>query len=146
MSSRFIEMVHYSRDHAAWLHLTGWEAPPDDRDTLTALREIESQTDAVLAQRGEPDHTPFVLLAGSFGVAQSPHVVRKAWRLAPEWADRLLRQLEQRGADEAIEEALAEWDDTRARHGDDALSLDLDDYLGVDFDDLTRRAYAAPVG
>jgi hypothetical protein len=141
MSSRFVEMLHYNREHAAWLHLTGWDAPPDDRDTLAALRQIETQTDEVVAQRGEPAHTPFVLLAGSLASDRAPASVRKVWRLAPELADRLLQQVEQRGTDEAIEEALAAWDDTREAHGDDALSLDLDDYEGVDFDDLARRAY-----
>ena len=43
--------------------------------------------------------------------------------------------------DDAIEEALAEWEGTRGQHGDDALSLDLDDYVGLDFADLARRAY-----
>jgi len=142
MANKFIEMLHYSRDDAAWLHLTGWDAPPNDRDTLAALRQIEEQTDEVLTQRGEPAHTPFVLMAGVLASSRSPHVVHKVWRLAPELADRLLRQIEQRGADDAIEEALAEWEGTREQHGDDALSLDLDDYVGVDFADLSRRAYS----
>jgi hypothetical protein len=141
MASRFIELLHYSGELSAWLHLTGWDAPPDDRDTLAALRQIEEQTDEVVAARGEPEHTPFVLLAGTLGAVHSPHVVRKAWRLSPELAERLLTQVEQRGIDDAIDEAVAEWDDTRAQHGDDALSLDLDDYSGIDFDDLARRAY-----
>jgi len=141
MSSKFIAMIHYSQAHSAWLHLTGWDAPVNDRDTLDALRQIEEQTDEVLEQRGTPAYTPFVLLAGSLASASSPHVVRKLWRLSPELADRLLSQVEDRGADDAIEEALAEWDGTRAAHGDDALSLDLDDYVGVDFEDLARRAY-----
>jgi hypothetical protein len=141
MNSRFVEMLHYSREHAAWLHLTGWDAPPDDRDTLAALRQIETQTDEVVAQRGEPAHTPFLLLAGSVASDRSPHSVRKVWRLTPDLADRLLQQVEQRGTEAAIEEALAAWDDTRAEHGDDALSLDLDDYEGLDFEDLARRAY-----
>ena len=141
MSSRFVEMLHYSREHAAWLHLTGWDAPSNDRDTVGALRQIETQTDEVVTERGEPAHTPFVLLAGSLASDRSPHSVRKVWRLTPELADRLLRQIEQRGTDDAIGEALGAWDDTRAEHGEDALSLDLDDYEGVDFDDLARRAY-----
>jgi hypothetical protein len=141
MSSKFIAMIHYSHAHSVWLHLTGWEAPVNDRDTMSALRQIEEQTDEVVEQRGEPAFTPFVLLAGSLATGASPHVVRKAWRLSPDLADRLLSQVEERGADEAIEEALSAWAQTRAEHGDDALSLDLDDYLGLDFQDLTQRAY-----
>jgi hypothetical protein len=141
MSSKFIAMVHYSQAHAAWFHLTGWDAPVNDRDTMAALRQIEAQTDEVLEQRGAPACTPFVLLAGSLASAASQHVVRKVWRLSPELADRLLTQVEGRGAQDAIEEALAEWEGTRAAHGEDALSLDLEDYDGVDFEDLARRAY-----
>jgi hypothetical protein len=142
MASTFIAMLHYSQDLDAWLHLTGWDSPPNDRDTMAALRQIESQTDEVVAERGEPAFTPFVLLGGTLDSAQSPHEVRKVWRLAPDLADRLLQQIEQRGTEEAIDDAIAEWDGTREEHGDDALSLDLDDYIGVDLADLADRAYA----
>jgi hypothetical protein len=141
MRRDFIVMLHYDRAHAAWLHLTGWESPPEDRDTRAALGQIETQTDEVITARGEVAHTPFVLLAGSIASERDPHVVRKLWRLAPELADRLLTQIEHRGTDEAIEDALAEWDDTRRLLDDDAQSLDLDEYVGVDFEDLARRAY-----
>jgi hypothetical protein len=142
MRSTFIAMLHYSQDLDAWLHLTGWDSEPNDRDTMAALRQIETQTDEVIAARGEPAFTPFVLMGGTLDSAQSPHEVQKLWRLAPELAERLLQQLEQRGTEEAIDDAIAEWEGTRAEHGDDALSLDLDDYVGVDFADLAERAYA----
>lgn len=141
MRRDFIVMLHYDREHAAWLHLTGWESAPDDRDTRAALSQIETQTDEVIAARGEAALTPFVLLAGSIASEQAPHAVRKVWRLAPELADRLLSQIEQRGTAEAIEDALAEWDDTRRLLDDDAPSLDTEEYVGVDFEDLERRAY-----
>jgi hypothetical protein len=141
MRRDFIVMLHYDRDHAAWLHLTGWESTPDDRDTRAALGQIEAQTDEVIAERGEAAHTPFVLLAGSIASDRDPHVVRKAWRLAPELADRLLTQIEGRGTDEAIEDALAEWDETRRLLDDDAPSVDPEEFVGVDFEGLERRAY-----
>jgi hypothetical protein len=43
MASTFIAMLHYSQDLDAWLHLTGWDSPPNDRDTMAALRQIEAQ-------------------------------------------------------------------------------------------------------
>ena len=142
MSRTFIAMLHFSQDLDAWLHLTGWDSPPNHRDTMAALRQIETQTDEVVAERGEPLYTPFVLLGGTLDSAHSPHVVSKVWRLAPELAERLLQQVEQRGTEEAIDDAIAEWDSTRDEHGDDALSLDLDDYVGVDFASMVERAYA----
>jgi hypothetical protein len=54
-------------------------------------------------------------------------VVPRGWRLAPELADRLLQQVEQRGAAEAI---------------DDADELEEDEVEGLDLGDLMRRAYA----
>jgi hypothetical protein len=141
MSDAFITMLHYRRDRSAWLQLTGWVAPPADGDALAALRQIERQTDEVLRERGEPEHTPFVLLAGTIASDDAPHQVRKVWRLAPELADRLLRHVDERSADEAIEDALATWDDDRARDGDDLESLDPQDWIGVDLDALARRAY-----
>jgi hypothetical protein len=144
MGNEFITMLHYSRDDAAWLQLTGWASPLTHRDGLAALRQIEQQTDAVVRERGEPECTPFVLLAGSIASEEAPHRVRKAWRLAPELADRLLRHVDQRGTEEAIEDALAAWDEDRASEGDDVESLDFADWIGVDFDDLARRAYPEP--
>jgi len=141
MSREFIVMLHYDREHAAWLHLTGWESVRGDRDTQAALTQIETQTDEVIAARGEAAHTPFVLLAGSLASDEAPHVVRKVWRLAPDLADRLLSQIEKRSARDAIEDALSEWDDTRRLLDDDAPSLDTEAYVGVDFEDLERRAY-----
>jgi hypothetical protein len=141
MASQFIVMLHFSREHGAWLHLTGWESPPTARDAVAALRQIEQQTDEVVRERGEPRWTPFVLLAGTMASETAPHQVRVAWRLAPEWADRLLDRVEGRGADEAIEEALDEWTSRRDADGDDVPSLDLDDYRGVDLQDLADRAH-----
>ncbi len=141
MGNEFITMLHYSRDHAAWLQLTGWASPPTHRDALAALRQIERQTDEVIRERGEPAHTPFVLLAGSIASEDAPHRIRKTWRLPPELADRLLQHVDGRGADEAIEEAVAAWDEARAEDGDDVESLDPTDWIGVDLDELARRAY-----
>lgn len=143
MRNEFIVLLHYSQDHASWLHLTGWDAPPTARDAMAALRQIEQQTDQVVAERGEPACTPFVLLAGSIASEQAPHDVRKAWRLAPELADRLLMQVESRSAQQAIDDALSDWDEAREQDGDEVSSLDLADYVGVDFEDLTRRARPA---
>jgi hypothetical protein len=137
-------MLHFSRDTSAWLHLAGWDAPPTHRDAVAALRQIETQTDDVVRARGEPEHTPFVLIAGSIASETAPHRVRKVWRLAPELADRLLSQVEQRSADEAIHDAIAQWDEERTEFGDDTESLDLADYVGVDFADLAARAYPPP--
>jgi hypothetical protein len=144
MGNEFIAMLHYSREHGAWLQLTGWASPATHRDALAALREIERQTDEVVRERGEPAHTPFVLLAGSIASDDAPHRVRKAWRLAPELADRLLDSVDERGADEAIEDALAAWDEARADGGDDVCSLDAADWIGVDLDALAARAYPDP--
>ena len=141
MRSDYIALIHYRREHARWLHLAGWDAPPTARDARDALRQIEEQTDVVIAERGEPEHAPFVLLAGSLSSEHSPHVVRKWWRLAPDLADRLLRGVEGRGADEAIDEALAEWEREQARAGEPVEPLDTNDYVGLDFDDLARRAH-----
>jgi hypothetical protein len=141
MGNEFIAMLHYSREHGAWLQLTGWASPATHRDALAALREIERQTDEVVRERGEPDRTPFVLLAGSIASEDAPHRVRKAWRLAPELADRLLDSVDERGADEAIEEALAAWDEARAEDGEDVRSLDEADWIGVDLEALAARAY-----
>ena len=142
MNTEFIAMLYYSAEHAAWLALTGWDAPATARDAMGALRQVERETDRVLAEQGEPAHTPFVLIAGSIASDTAPHRVRKVWRLAPELADRLLEQLEQRGAEEAIEEALEAWRADADRHGEDTESLDLDDYEGIDCVDLARRAVA----
>jgi hypothetical protein len=141
MGNEFIAMLHYSRERAAWLQLTGWASPATHRDALAALREIERQTDEVVRERGEPEHTPFVLLAGSIASDDAPHRVRKTWRLAPELADRLLVSVDERGVEEAIEASLAEWDDARAEGGDAVDSLDADDWVGVDLDALAARAY-----
>jgi hypothetical protein len=141
MGNEFIAMLHYSREHAAWLQLTGWASPATHRDALAALREIERQTDAVVREHGEPALTPFVLLAGSIASDEAPHRVRKTWRLAPELADRLLVSVDERGTDEAIEEALAQWDEARAEDGDEVVSLDPADWIGVDLDALAARAY-----
>lgn len=141
MGNEFIAMLHWSRERGAWLQLTGWASPATHRDALAALREIERQTDEVVRERGEPEHTPFVLLAGSIASDDAPHRVRKTWRLSPELADRLLDSVDERGADEAIEEALAEWDEARAEDGDEVESLDAADWVGVDLDDLAARAY-----
>jgi len=143
MGNEFIAMLHYSRDHGAWLQLTGWASPATHRDALGALREIERQTDEVVRERGEPEHTPFVLLAGSIASDDAPHRVRRTWRLAPELADRLLDSVDERGADEAIEDALAEWEAARADGGDEVASLDPADWIGVDLDALAARAYPA---
>lgn len=143
MTLEFIAMLYFSKEHSAWLHLTGWDAPPLSRDALAALRQIERQTDEVIAQRGEPEFTPFLLLAGSLASERAPHAVRKAWRLAPELADRLLSQIEQRGAEEAIEEAIAELEDG-SEDPDAGSGVDPDDYVGVDLDDLSARAWPAP--
>jgi uncharacterized protein YdiU (UPF0061 family) len=141
MRNDFVALLHHDRDHDAWLHLAGWQAAPLERDAMEALREIERQTDTALAERGEPEHTPFVLIAGSLASEQAPHAVRRAWRLPPEMAEALLDALEGRGTGEAIEEALAAWDDERTRHGDDVDSLDAADYEGLDLDGLARRAH-----
>lgn len=140
MNSEFIAMLYYSAEHDCWLALTGWDAPATARDAMTALRQVERETDRVLAERGEPDHTPFVLIAGSIASDTAPHRIRKVWRLEPELADRLLGQLEQRSADDAIEEALDAWQSECDRSGDKVDSLDRDDYEGIDFDNLARRA------
>lgn len=141
MGNEFIAMLHYSRERAAWLQLTGWASPATHRDALAALREIERQTDEVVRERGEPEHTPFVLLAGSIASDDAPHRVRKTWRLAPDLADRLLVSVDERGVEEAIEASLAEWDEARAESGDAVDSLDADDWVGVDLDALAARAY-----
>lgn len=141
MGNEFIAMLHYSREHAAWLQLTGWASPATHRDALAALREIERQTDAVVSERGEPALTPFVLLAGSIASDEAPHRVRRTWRLAPELADRLLVSVDERGAQEAIEAALAQWDEARAEDGGEVVSLDPADWIGVDLDALAARAY-----
>lgn len=141
MGTEFIAMLHYDREHAAWLHLTGWSSPPTQRDGMEALRQIERQTDEVLRERGEPAHAPFLLLAGSLASEDAPHRVRKVWRLTPDLADRLLNGVEGRGADEAIEEALEAWDEARAEDGDEVESLDAADWVGVDLDAHARRAY-----
>ena len=143
MRNDFVALLHYARDHDAWLHLAGWQAAPLEHDAMRALREIERQTEAAIAERGEPEHTPFVLIAGSLASERAPHAVRRAWRLPPPMADALLGALEGRDAAEAIDDALAQWDDERARHGDDVDSLDAADYEGLDLDELARRAHPA---
>ncbi|MFZ4757627.1 MAG: hypothetical protein ACOYLX_05580 [Burkholderiaceae bacterium] len=127
MTREFIVLLHYSLEQAAWLSLAGWEAPADQRDALAALRHIAAETDRVLVEQGEPELTPYVLIAGTLASESAPHVVTRSWRLAPELADRLLQQVEQRGAAEAI---------------DDADELAEDEVEGLDLGDLMRRAYA----
>ncbi|HYF59070.1 MAG TPA: hypothetical protein VEA81_08945 [Burkholderiaceae bacterium] len=144
MRSDFITMLHYSRDRDAWLQLTGWDAPATHRDALDALREIERQTDEVLRERGEPEHAPYVLVAGSLASERAPHEVRRAWRLSEALADRLLTQVEGRGVEAAIDDAIADWESEQFRHDEEIDSLDPDDFPGLDLEDLARRAYPPP--